>query len=128
MSVDTVEVPQTTPPAPTGDTSKGSEGPKKPGRLDSFQLALVAHPVLRNSALVICIGLFALAILVIWFAWFKLLPDLWNWAFTEFSQKSIIGGFGVLFLAVLPVYFPIGAFIATAYVVEVYADEAAKKI
>lgn len=128
MNADAVVVPQTPPPAPMDEISITPNAPRKPTRFDSFRLVLVARPALRNIALVVCVGLIALGLVIVWFAWFKLVPDLWNWAFTEFSLKSIVGGFGVFFLAVLPVYAPLGAFLATAYVVEIYADEAAKKV
>lgn len=104
------------------------EEPKKPRGLDKYQLLLTANPILRNIALVLCLCLFPIAFAVVWFAWFILLPDLWEWSFAVFTWRSIVGFFAVLFLAVLPIYAPIGAFIATAYVLEVYADEAAKKV
>ncbi len=128
MSTETVEADQTLQPSPSGNVAGRSDETEKPRGLDSYQLLLATHPVFRNIALVVCIALIPVAFVIVWFAWFKLLPDLWNWAFTEFSPKSIVGGFGVFFLALLPIYAPIGAFLAVAYVMEVYADEAAKKV
>lgn len=126
MSTDAAAISQLVPPVDDG--TKEYEGAKRPGRLDSIQLAMKAHPALFNVALVVCLGLFVVAFVILWFAWFKLLPQIWDWSFTEFSFRSIVGGFGVFFLALLPIYAPVGAFLATAYVIEAYADEAAKRV
>ena len=101
---------------------------KKQRRLDKYQMLLITSPVLRNAALVLSLSLFPLSLALIWFVWFKLLPIVWIWAFATFTLKSVVGAFAVLCLAILPIYGPVGAFVATAYVLEVYADEAAKKI
>lgn len=123
-----IETDQTLQPAPPGIVTSRSDVPEKGRGLDSYQILLATHPVFRNIALVVCVALIPLAFVVVWFAWFKVLPGVWDWGFAEFSLKSIFGGFAVFFLALLPIYAPIGAFLAVAYVMEIYADEAAKKV
>ena len=118
-------------PNSSADAAYDSSEPqpfKAKRRLDKYQVLLTTSPVLRNAALVLSLSLFPLSIALIWFLWFKVLPIVWVWAFATFTLKSVVGAFAVLFLAILPIYGPVGAFIATAYVLEVYADEAAKKI
>jgi len=117
------------PAAPAEESGEpGRPKPQETTGLDKFQLVLATRPVLRNAALVFCVCLFPVAMALTWFAWFLWLPKVWDWSFAEFTLRSVPGFFGVFFIAFLPIYALIGAFIATAYVVEVYTDEATKKV
>jgi hypothetical protein len=65
---------------------------------------------------------------IVWFLWFRILPDVWTWAFAEWSIKNIPGAFAVLFLAVLPIYAPVGVGIAILWVLRIYADAETAKV
>lgn len=102
--------------------------PAKRHLLDQIRAILLASRVLRTIALFVCAGLVAVSLVFAWYAWFKLLPELWNWSFAQFSVKSVAGAVGVFFLALLPLYPPFAAILATGYVVGIYGDEAAEKL
>lgn len=89
-------------------------------------------PVARNLAVVISAICIPLSLVVVWFAWFKLLPPLWTWSFGtlgfKFILNYIIGFFAVPALAALPVYAPFGAFLMFAKVLSVYAEIETKEL
>lgn len=117
-------------PAAAAEAGKepGQPETQKTTELDKFQVVLATRPALRNIVLTLCLCLFPAAVALAWAIWFLWLPNLWAWSFTEFTARSIAGLFAVPTFAALPIYAFVGAFFATAYVLEVYADEAAKKI
>jgi len=83
-------------------------------------------PAARNLAIVISAICIPLSLVVVWIAWFKLLPPLWTWSFGtlgfKFILNYIIGFFAVIVLAALPVYAPVGAFLMFAKVLSLYAE------
>ena len=76
----------------------------------------------RIFALTLCLVSIPIAITIVWYLWFKLLPDLWGWGFDTLSFKNIPAFFGVIFLAIFPIYIPLGAIWATFKVISLYAQ------
>lgn len=125
MDSTTAETTTPTEPQPQTPTEPKPQGPSWE---QSFSALLRARPQLRNLALIFCIALVPLALGALWFAWFRILPEVWTWAFTDWSIKNIPGAFAVLFLAILPLYAPAGAVIATVWVLRIYADAETAKV
>jgi hypothetical protein len=83
---------------------------------------LRARPQLRNAALTLCLVAIPLSLVPIWFVWFKWVPQLWAWAFSELSITSIPKGVAVYYVAALPASLPVFAVLLTAKVLGLYAE------
>jgi len=110
-----------TTPANSPEPTQSGENPKKASLAQSLQALLIAKPPLRNLALVLGIVLIPVSVVALWYVWFKVLPPVWDWGFPGLSFRNIPGFFGVFFLAILPVYAPIGAVLLVVWVLQSYA-------
>lgn len=89
---------------------------------------LRVRPGLRTAALVLCILSIPISLGFVYVAWFKVLTHLWSWGFSTLSIRVLPAAFAVFFVAVLPVWAPIGAIQGTVYVLGLYADVQAARI
>lgn len=105
-----------------------SPADRKPSLVQLLVPLLRDHREYRIFALLSCIALIPVSIGIVWFIWFRILPDVWTWSFAEWSLRSILGAFAVFFLAFTPPYAPFGAVVATLWVLRIYAEAETKKV
>jgi hypothetical protein len=67
-----------------------------------FARLLRARPQYRTPVLVLLALCLPIAVAVVWFIWFKWMPNVWSWAFHPVSWRVIPGAIALFFLASLP--------------------------
>lgn len=105
-------------------------------RLKVLEKWVKENRLTRIFALVLCLISIPLSLAVVWYAWDVLLTGVWGWGFVEPSAVGkhvvvrlfvtalvyMVAAFGVLMLAVLPLYAPVGAVFATFAILALHAE------
>lgn len=99
-----------------------------PYYLNKYQQILKNNPLVQHLVFILSIALFPASLAIIWLAWVKAIPIVWNWAFTKLSFKIIPGSLGILSLVIIPPSLPFGAFSLTDSIVSVYAEKAEEQL
>lgn len=90
---------------------------------ERLKTLLRTRPQFRNVALVLLLLTIPLSLAAVWFIWFRSIPALWSWGFDDLSWRAVPAFLGAFFLAVLPIYLPVGSVLGTLSILAMYADQ-----
>jgi hypothetical protein len=90
---------------------------------ERLKTLLRTRPQFRNGALVLLLLTIPLSLAAVWFIWFKSIPAVWGWGFDEMTWRAVPAVLAAFFLAILPIYLPVGSVLGTLSVLAMYADQ-----
>ncbi len=95
---------------------------------NSIIVLLRQYPHFRNIALALSLVSIPGSFVILWYVWFRTLPDVWDWGLHAWALKNIPAAFAVFFLSVLPLWAPIGAVQGLMAIISLYTDAQSAKV